>query len=62
MNCPSRDPHTKRIHELVRDGYIVLGQGKWLLTEKGWTVLSAYAEPPIQKPARITPRRLSNPK
>jgi hypothetical protein len=42
-------PVQRRLGELIRDGYLKVINGHPILTEKGWCMVFASAEPVIQK-------------
>jgi len=49
-----------RIVELHGLGYIVVEEGKWCLTEKGWRTLSAAADKHRVPPHRQTKLQIEN--
>jgi hypothetical protein len=51
---PEQVAQLKRVNELLQDGYIVCVDNRWLLTDKGWRVLSAAADSKPQAPQRPT--------
>ena len=42
--------HPQLIADLRLWGYVEEYSGYWMLTEKGWALLRACAEPPVKKP------------
>jgi hypothetical protein len=57
---PEQVAQLKRVNELLQDGYIVCVDNRWLLTDKGWRVLSAAADSKPQAPQRPTKAQMQS--